>query len=106
MATAIIMIIQNQWILYKINVSAALIIIGQLRRTWEYYYDDSNCCDHVNNTAIIFFILGFVCGKSSPKFRERMLNHKQKNDTKVETSQERDVEMMENVAYGPLHLRV
>ena len=54
----------------------------------------------------IFFIFGFVCGKLSPKFCERMLNHEQKNDTEVEQSQERDVEMMENVAYGPLHLRV
>ncbi len=56
----------------------------------------------------IFFIIGLVCGKLLPKFPKRKLNHEQKNDTdhEVETSQEKDLEMMENVAYGPLPLRV
>jgi hypothetical protein len=54
----------------------------------------------------IFFILGLVCGKLMPKFPKRIMNHKQKNDTEGEASQEKDLEMMENVAYGPLPLRV
>ena len=55
----------------------------------------------------ILFILGLVCGIILlSKFRKRVLNQKQKTDTEVEKSQEKDMEMMENVAYGPLHLRV
>ena len=54
----------------------------------------------------IFFIPGLVCGILLSKFRKRVLNQKQKTNTEVEASQEKDVEMMENVAYGPLHLRV
>ena len=54
----------------------------------------------------ILFTLGLVCGILLSKFRKRVSNQKQKTDTEVETSQESDVEMMENVAYGPLHLRV
>ena len=52
----------------------------------------------------IFFILGLVCGTLLSKFSKKVLNQKQKTDTEVETSQEKDMEMMENVAYGPLHL--
>ena len=55
----------------------------------------------------VFFILGLVCGIILlSKFRKKVSNQKQKTDAEVEKSEEKDMEMMENVAYGPLHLRV
>ena len=55
--------------------------------------------------SCIFFVLGLLCGRFSKlyKFPMRMVDHKQTNqDNKAKNLQKEDLEMTENVAYGPL----
>ena len=63
----------------------------------------------VTITIIVFFILGFVCSCFCQKYKQTfcktsVVRSSTGTDSKVKDQESHDLEMTENVAYGPLDI--